>query len=265
MTLSRRRSWQPSKFVIDRGTWRPAPDVAEVARGSRFVASILADVYESAISAHAKGSLLDVGCGKAPLYGMYGPFVDASWWVDWPQSVHRYQRMDVAADLNSALPFRSGTFDTILLTDVLEHLAEPDIIWSELSRLLRPNGRVIVGVPFLYWLHEVPHDYYRYTEHALRRFCDRYHLTIERLEPYGGAPEVIVDLVCKHVAQSAALSLLVLRLGTWFVRSRLGRRLSDSRARLFPLGYILVAKRRPEPKDHRAAERDTTSDSQSSG
>jgi SAM-dependent methyltransferase len=46
-----------------------------------------------------------------------------------------------------ALPFRDGTFDAVVATEVLEHLDEPRKLFQEASRILRPNGRFLLTTP----------------------------------------------------------------------------------------------------------------------
>ena len=73
--------------------------------------------------------------------------------------------MDEFVHLNGPLPFPDGSFDTFISTDVLEHIREPVIAWSEMAWVLRPGGKLIVSVPFPYSLHEEPHDYHRHTRY----------------------------------------------------------------------------------------------------
>ena len=116
-----------------------------------------------------------------------------------------------------------------------------------MARVLRPQGRVICTVPFFYWLHEFPHDYFRYTEFALRRFAGDASLQVLELIPLGGSIEVITDLLAKHLVlipglgQPLALALqaLVLR----WSQSRAGKRAIGKTARYIPLGYLMVAQR----------------------
>ena len=70
------------------------------------------------------------------------------------------------------LPFGDSEFDTIILSDVLEHIPVPEHLWKEMARILSRNGKIIMNVPFYYCLHEAPHDCSRYTEFALRRFVE---------------------------------------------------------------------------------------------
>jgi SAM-dependent methyltransferase len=74
----------------------------------------------------------------------------------------------VRADLGAALPFTDGAFDGAVCTEVLEHVANARHVLSELARVLRPGGRVIVSVPFVFHYHEDPRDVRRYTPDGLR-------------------------------------------------------------------------------------------------
>lgn len=235
--------WKPSKFIVEKGRILPSPDVAELAIGSRFVAGLVAEVYQRVLPEHLRGVLLDLGCGKVPLYEVYRELVEEVVCVDWSNSYHETSHLDYELDLNAPLPLPSSSFDSILLTDVLEHIAEPEVLWAEVARLLKPDGKLVLVVPFLYWLHEGPYDYYRYTEHRLALSCEEHGLRIVSLEPYGGSPEVMMDIVAKHLAFSKALSAIHLSVARLFSRSWIGRKLTEKTCRHFPLGYCLVAEK----------------------
>lgn len=98
--------------------------------------------------------------------------------------------------------------------------------------------------------HEEPHDYYRYTEFALRRFCDDNSLEVVELRITGGAPEVLIDVSSKVLARiprfgghaAAALQGLGLRaVRVWPLAT-----VSQRTAALFPLGYVLVARKKAD-------------------
>lgn len=241
--MRNREAWRPSKFVLERGRLRPSPDPAMVGRGSRFVARLKAPVYQSLIEAHAAGRLLDLGCGRVPFYQLYAPRVDDCVCVDWEHSLHDGSHVDLTADLGRPLPLPSAGFDTILLTEVLEHVPHPEILWAEIARLLRPGGKLILTVPFLYWIHESPHDHFRYTGHRLALFCREHGLEVLHLAPTGGAPEVVLDVLAKLCGVSRLLSALHLALARAVVALPPVRALSRRTAELFPLGYALVAAR----------------------
>ncbi len=67
------------------------------------------------------------------------------------------------------MPFENNTFECAFGTEVLEHCPEPEIVLKEVIRVLKPEGIFFFTVPFLWNLHEVPHDEYRYTPFSLER------------------------------------------------------------------------------------------------
>ena len=67
-------------------------------------------------------------------------------------------------------------------------------------------GKLILSVPFLYGVHEAPHDYHRWTAFKLRAFCEANGLKVLELQPYGGGLEVVLDIVGKHLDLHPILS-----------------------------------------------------------
>jgi SAM-dependent methyltransferase len=87
--------------------------------------------------------------------------------IDWDQSIHAGGRHpDIAASAN-AIPVPESSFDAVLMTQVLEHVPEPLEVLREAFRLLVPKGKLHLTAPLVWELHELPHDYYRYTEKGL--------------------------------------------------------------------------------------------------
>lgn len=86
-----------------------------------------------------KGSVLDVGCDQAPLRAL----------VAQPQryvGVDVLDSADVVVDLDREdLPFRDREFDTVVCTDVLEHLERCHAVFDELCRVA--SGHIIVSLP----------------------------------------------------------------------------------------------------------------------
>ena len=218
----------------------PNPDY--VRGGSLFAAGLLADALVPILQREVKGRLLDAGCGDVPYYGVYRTLANEVTCIDWEASSHGARHVDQPVDLNAHLPFGDAVFDTVLLADVLEHVATPQTLVAELARVLAPGGALIVSVPFLYWVHEAPHDYFRYTEYGLRHLCARAGLTVEECEPYGGHPDVILDLTAKVLARSQRAGSIHARAGRALLRLPPAARLRERTRRSFPLGYVLVAR-----------------------
>lgn len=232
--------WKPSKFVHTPKGWSPSSDQREVGVGSRFIAAVQLPFYHKLMRMHVYGKLLDVGCGKVPYYGIYRELISENICIDWAENAH----VDSVVDLNGKLPLPDSAFDSILCSDVLEHIADPFALFVEMARVLKPGGHLLVFVPFFYHLHEQPHDYFRYTEYALKRFGEISGIETLVLEPYGGAPEIILDILAKNISQYRWLSAVHLKLGLMFVRSRLGTSISQRTRQRFPLGYCFVGRKR---------------------
>ncbi len=245
--MRNRDKWKPSKFVYRNGKLQASRDRREVSVGSRLTADIVARFYDENLKKYARGKLLDLGCGKVPLFLAYRDYITENICVDWGNSLHKNEFLDLECDLREDLPFSEGEFDTILLSDVLEHIPNPEHLWSEMARILAPGGKLLLNVPFFYWLHEQPYDYYRYTEFALRRFAENAGLKIVLLEPMGGVPEILADIISKSILRIPKLGTAVSIFTQWttsaLLKTPLGKSLSESTAKSFPLGYFLVAEK----------------------
>lgn len=238
--------WQASKFIPSsrkKGQW--IPNRQHVYPGSWFVISVYLNLYVEVIQQYARGRLLDLGAGKVPFYGIYKDQVEENLCIDWANSLHQNPHLDIVADLNQVFPLPDNSFDSILCSDVLEHIADPSFFMAETARVLKPGGDLMLMVPFFYWLHETPHDYYRYTEFALRKFCKDNHLEVIELKAYGGYIEVLLDLINKGVGRKPSLAQLVYGLSSRLVKWKVVQNIRQKTAARFPLGYCLVARKKP--------------------
>jgi SAM-dependent methyltransferase len=187
--------------------------------------------------------LADIGCGKFPYYGIYRNHATSVVGVDWPNSLHVNSHVDYFCDLNEGIDLPDASMDTVLCTDVLEHIYRPERLWSEIERILRPGGKAIVGTPFYYWIHEAPHDYYRYTKFALARHAQEAGFIVISSEPIGGLPHVLTDILCKaaqHRSLTRSLTGLIHGAMRMAVKIPAVRRFSEASAQQFPLAYVTV-------------------------
>ncbi len=60
-------------------------------------------------------------------------------------------------------------YDVIICMNVLEHVYEYSLAITNMYRAIKPGGRLVVFVPYMYPLHDEPNDYWRFSEHALRK------------------------------------------------------------------------------------------------
>jgi SAM-dependent methyltransferase len=145
---------------------------------------------------YASGKLLDVGCGTKPYRSFFT--VDHYFGIDWPQSSHDLE-IDVFADAQ-VLPFASQSFDTVLCTEVIEHIPCPWEAIAETKRVLKPGGFLILTAPFIHWHHEAPNDHYRYTYYGLQNLVLQAGLIPIAIWQRGGSGSVLVDIISRIFA-----------------------------------------------------------------
>ena len=64
------------------------------------------------------------------------------------------------------MPFADATYSTILCTEVLEHIPDPQKAVDEMYRVLKPGGTLILTTRFLFPVHDAPGDYWRFTPYG---------------------------------------------------------------------------------------------------
>lgn len=67
--------------------------------------------------------------------------------------VHPEVRIEDEIDLSKSLPFEDASFDVVVLQEVIEHLPCHLSIVSELSRVLKPGGTLLLSTPNLHRIH----------------------------------------------------------------------------------------------------------------
>lgn len=119
-----------------------------------------------------RGVVYDLGCGTRPYEQDILPFATSYLGVDWSNTQHA-QRADIVADLNQPLLIEDGVADTVVSFQVLEHLSEPQTMINESFRILKSEGNIFLTVPFQWWIHEAPYDFFRYTRYGLEHLFNK--------------------------------------------------------------------------------------------
>lgn len=155
------------------------------------------------------GSLLDVGCGRMP----YKASILSN------SKVTSYTGLDIEGALKydanvspdvvwdgKEIPLEDARYETVLATEVLEHVMEPQVFLREVYRVLKPGGRFFFTTPFIWPYHETPYDHQRWTSFGLT-----YHL-----QKAGFSSINVVSVGNWH-------SSLAQLLGLWVARSKMNR------------------------------------------
>jgi SAM-dependent methyltransferase len=126
----------------------------------------------------AEARILDVGAGR----GDFADLFEGRQYL--ALDVYPYPEVDIVCDLTQVNPFRPGSFDAILLLNVMEHVYDTRALLNSLAGMLKPGGVILVAIPFLVKIHQAPIDFVRYTHYALERQAQDAGLQVDLLEGY---------------------------------------------------------------------------------
>ncbi len=194
------------------------------------------------------GKLLDVGCGNKPYASIFETRVQQ--YIGLEKGHERYERADVWGDV-LALPIRDQTCGTVLCNQVLEHVPQPQLAIDEMARVLRPGGYLILTAPHIWGLHEVPHDYFRFTPYGLRHLAEKSGLTVHTTQALAGFWVTAGTRFCYYLARFergplipfTRIGFLLIQLGALFL-DRLHRVESEA------WNFLLIAQKRAKVLSH---------------
>lgn len=147
--------------------------------------SILNSLIE--ILPNLKGTLVDLGCGDAPFKSLITRETNNKIkyvGIDLYNNIYN-GKPDVFWD-GQTIPIRSNSVDTVLFTEVIEHIQNPDIVLVEINRILKVGGVVFLTTPFFWPLHDAPFDEYRYTPFSLERILKKHNFCPIKTYQFGG-------------------------------------------------------------------------------
>jgi SAM-dependent methyltransferase len=215
--------------------WARTPTNASRIRLDQFAAAAGRSVGPGAI-------VLDAGAGSSPYRRHFAHATYES--ADFGQAAKHYAPdLTYVCDL-SEIPVADGRYELVLLSQVLEHLPEPMAVIGELHRVLAPGGRLWTSCPLYYEEHDVPYDFFRYTQFALRRMFDEsgfVDVELDWLEGYMATVSYQFELMARSLPRAATPAKVPLRLiSEVCARSDLRHKHMTSG---HPKNYTIVARR----------------------
>lgn len=138
------------------------------------------------------------------------------------------------------LPFDEGTFEVVVSSDSLEHFREPTVAMQEVRRVLKPQGLIVIWVPFMHPFHG--DDYYRYTPLGLRLLLEEAGLRSVSIEAPLWISSVVAQVILA-ILQRMRLESLGERVkrAAWWLDQRLLRFQGENLS--FAAAYLVVARR----------------------
>ncbi len=193
------------------------------------------------------GCLIDVGCGTQPYRTLF--------------KVCRYVGLDLDSELSrtvgladqfydgATFPYADATFDSALCNQVLEHVFNPDEFLAEINRVLKPGGKLLLTVPFVWDEHEQPNDYARYSSFGLNAILVKQGFRVLLHKKLGADPSIIFQLanaylykVTRHLPRVINLLITVTLMSVINLSGLLARRMLPGNPDLFLDNVVLVEK-----------------------
>ena len=135
-----------------------------------------------ALVKYVHGKCIDIGCGDMPYKAVIAERVTEYHSLD---RERRAPDVTFVGDVQNMSMLIDNTYDSAVCFDVLEHVPNPMQAISEIGRILKPQGTLILSVPHLSRLHEEPHDFFRYTKYGLHTLLENAGFDVLEMQTQG--------------------------------------------------------------------------------
>ena len=148
------------------------------------------------VAKYLQGRVLNAGCGQRDL---------TPWFVK--NGATSVDNCDLKSPIPGAIlcdlvsvPKESGTYDAILCNAVLEHAQFPDLVITELSRLVKPGGYLVLCIPFLQPYHPKP-DFRRYTREGMLELARIHNLELVEILPVHNIAQTLTWITWSYLEE----------------------------------------------------------------
>lgn len=159
-------SWRPPIFQRNMTAWE-----AFAASLRRFLDLQAASIWNDLkiLLPQCHGSVLEVGCGAQPYRSLFPKTIRYTAIDTADANEHfGYQVPDTAYFQGPTWPVDSQTIDVVIATETLEHVEHTAQFLAEAKRVLKPDGELLLTVPFAARWHYIPYDYWRFTPSGIQ-------------------------------------------------------------------------------------------------
>ena len=147
------------------------------------------------------------------------------------------------SDLTKKLSIPSKKYNNVLFFNILEHLPEYKLDFSEIYRIIKKGGFFIGSVPFIYQIHAAPDDYFRFTKQFFKLNLKKYKFKQVKVKALGFGPFIAsYSLLYPYLKYLPLLSQICLLL-TYILDSLIQVFVKTDLKEIFPLGYFFIAKK----------------------
>ena len=147
------------------------------------------------------------------------------------------------SDLTKKLKITSSKYNNVLLFNVLEHLPDYKLAFSEIYRITKKGGNFIGSVPFIYQIHGAPKDYFRFSKQFFELNLKKYKFKEIKIKSLGFGPFVasysLIYSYLKFLPIINHLCLLLAYILDTVIQAFVRTDLKD----IYPIGYFFIAKK----------------------
>lgn len=184
------------------------------------------------------GPALDVGGAHSP-YRKWFPRLQSL-------DISQHRGADIIGDAHDMHMIADSSYQIVLCTSVLEHCLEPRLVVSELRRVLKEDGLLLLSVPFMFPIHDAPSDYWRFTRFGIQQLLKDFEIVelvedLDTLETLGYTYHRLYLQTRGPLFLLRAVSLLLSRLFYQIPKGLLGREYGDVSKKYQMDGHSILA------------------------
>jgi len=141
--------------------------------------------------------VLDIGCGNKPYENYIRGLTknnDKDFYIGCDIIQSSENKVDILCEATS-IPELDSTYDVVICTQVIEHVFDHAKVFDEAYRLLKQDGKLIISSNFVWEKHEIPYDFYRFTDHCFEILLTKAGFEIIEGIPNGGKWVVLGHLI----------------------------------------------------------------------
>ena len=198
------------------------------------------------------GAVLDAGAGRK----RFAPFFNKAKYysLEHPNGINQKGMSGIQYDFiceldDQSFPVQSEYFNLVYCHSVLEHIFDTRQFLFNIKRVLKRGGCLYINVPFVYYEHEIPYDYFRFTRFGLQRHIRDSGMEVVSIEPssnaFEGASSFLLmalkhDLKMRGMSPEGSQDYSIIEK----TLSRFNRQFSDTvYDSLIPLGFLAIAQK----------------------
>ena len=147
------------------------------------------------------------------------------------------------SDLTKKLNIPSKKYNNVLFFNILEHLSEYKLAFSEIYRIMKKGGFFLGSVPFIYQIHAAPNDYFRFSKQFLESNLKKYGFKKAKVKALGFGPfTASYSLLWPYLSFLPLLSQICLLLA-YILDSFIQIFVKTDLKEIFPVGYFFITKK----------------------